>query len=114
MNPYDLAGLGDDIEDQLLYEEFGKLAEAEQEAIIDREFEKYAAWWHSLSPQEKYRTTRRSALRSLAYWRAYLKIEFIRECPVVVEQIKKAQLLVRMRLVKARAFRATGVWPGQG
>lgn len=114
MNPYDLAGWDDDDEDRLEYEEFAKLTEAEQEAVIEQALKEHDVWWQSLSPQEKYRIARREALKCLASARKYLKRAYLQEASyaLVVEQIKKMQQLARMRLVKARAFRATGMWPG--
>ena len=106
--------MADDDED-LEWEEFMELADEQAEAVADREMARYQRMLDSMTPAQWYRYQRGSALRSIAEARRFLAEPMPNghdrfEC---IDDVQRRRLASsRVRLVKLRTFRSTGVWPG--
>lgn len=94
----------DDFEER--FEEFCAMSEAEVDAVLEREMAAYNRWWDSLTPLQRYRISRSSALEGCLVWRRSIRSGLDSE--FFVEQLRNRQ----KRLVKLRIERATGVYPG--
>jgi hypothetical protein len=93
-------------DDDLDWDEWMEMTDAQQEAALEREMQLYNEWWDSLTPLEQYRHSRRSAVEGCLVWRKSMRAlgggDFLRE------YLRQRQL----RLVKLRVWRATGAYPG--
>lgn len=86
-------------------DEWMKMTDEQQEAILAREMAAYNRWWDSLTPGQQYASSRHRTLKNCMAWRKHLKTMNI-DC--FREHLRDAQI----RLLKIRAWRATGVYPG--
>lgn len=104
--------MSEDEDEDLDWDEWMQMTEAQHEAILARHVAEHNRWFDSLGPLGQYRYLRRSALRTISEARERLRnpdwrmraIDFLGH-----DQIRRA----RRRLMKLRAWRATGVYPGE-
>lgn len=98
----------DDLEDDLEMEEWMTLSDGQQQAILDREIAAYNRWFDRLSNPQQIAYCIRRALENCVRWRRLMRafdhLDFMRE------HLREGQ----MRLLKLRAWRQTGVYPGSG
>lgn len=93
--------------DDLEFEEWDRLTDEQQEAIVQREEARYFRWLDSLSPDQRYAYHRGKAVENCLRWR-----KIMREHGMVGEFWTGMLRQRQIRLVKLRAWRATGVYPG--
>jgi hypothetical protein len=94
-------------DDDLDWDEWMKMSDAQHDAILDREMKAYNEWFDRLPQDEQIRHCVRRCLQNCVGARRNLKtfpIDFMRK------MLKQSQ----MRLLKLRAWRQTGIYPGQG
>lgn len=98
--------MGDD-EDDLEMDEWLKLTDAQQDAILDREMKAHTQWFDALPLAQQQRHCIRGALRNCVKWRALMArlpaMDFMRD------QLKQRQ----RRLLVLRIWRQTGIYPGE-
>src|SRR6185503_10321142 len=93
--------------DDAEWDRWMSLTDEQQEAGIDREMRKYEKMVGGMSVIEYYRHTRRNNVRLCLSNRKHVR-EF-GGLEIFQKMLRSAQL----RLVKAREFRRTGIWPGE-
>lgn len=91
-------------DDDLDWDEWMQMTDAQQDAALEREMQIYNEWWDSLTPLEQYRSSRRTTLEGCLVYRKAMRSlgDFMRE------YLRQRQI----RLVKLRVWRATGAYPG--
>ncbi len=100
---------GDD--DGLDWDEWMLLSPDEQEAIVDREMRAYAHWYAALSLPQQIGHRRRITLDNCRSARRLMRHE---HCPQIIVDDARARLkAAQVRLLKVRAWRETGVHPGE-
>ena len=100
----------DDGFDEADWDEWMTLSDAEQDRRVLAAEREYFEWLDSLSPLQRYRYDRGSALRSLAKARKLLGMD---RCPEVIMEMQRERVAtLRLRLLGLRIQRATGVRPG--
>lgn len=104
-----------DEDDDLDWDLWMEMTDAEHDAILARETRRYNEWWDSLTPLQQYRSSRRGAARRGALegcltWRKSIAWMGAANEPggFFDEQLRNRQ----KRLVKLRIWRTTGVYPG--
>lgn len=93
-------------DDDLEWEEWLTLSDAQQEAVCDREMLKYQRRLDMMTVRQQINYHRGSALESCLRWRRSMKafnMDFMRE------HLRQSQI----GLLKLRIWRATGVYPGE-
>ncbi len=95
-------------DDDLDWDEWMEMSDAEHEAILAREMRLYNEWWDSLTPLQQYRRSRATALEGCLIWRKTIRQFNAGPGDFFWEQLRQRQL----RLVKLRVWRATGTYPG--
>jgi hypothetical protein len=99
-------------DEDLEWEEWMQMTDAQHDAILAREIAVYNRWFDALGPLGQYRHMRSSALRTIAESRARLQNPDWRyRCLDGISRDVIAR--ARLRLLKLRAWRAMGVYPGQ-
>lgn len=102
------AGLSTD--DDLDWDEWMGLTEAEQEAAVDREMAAYSRWYDSLTLGGQIAHCRRAALDNCRSTRRLIRLP---HCPEIIRQDARERLkAAQVRLLKIRIWRATGSRPG--
>ncbi len=100
--------MADEDEDELDFEEFSKLTEAQQEAVIAREFKELERVTALLTPQQLYEAWRRSRVTSCLRWR-----KLMRATPGLESWMREMLRERQKGLLKLRVWHATGQWPGE-
>ncbi len=96
--------------DDLDWDEWMGLSEAEQEAALDREMAAYNRWYDGLTLAGQIAHGRRRALDNCRSARRLIRIP---SCPEIVRQTARERLkAAQVRLLKIRIWRATGSRPG--
>ena len=91
----------EEIEDEVDWDEWLAMSEAQREAALQNELKDYYTWLDSMDMKQYYKYKRGFVLHTIRGWRHILKtmdIEFVRE------RLKISQ----RRLVALRQFRVTG------
>ena len=101
------------LDDDVATEEWMALTEAQQDAQINREMAEYNSWYDSLSREQQTRVDTRSALRSIMENRRRLRTPSLCTIGYVVGLWKDGVRRGQKRLVKIRACRETGIYPGE-
>lgn len=97
-------------EDDLDWDEWMSLSEAQQEAEVDREMAAYARWYDSLSLAGQIAHCRRGALDNCRSSRRLIRLP---QCPEIIRETTRERLkAAQVRLLKIRIWRATGSRPG--
>lgn len=100
-----------DLDDDLDWEEWMTLTDAQQEAVVDREVADYARWYDSLPLPEQIAHCRRGALDNCRSARRLIGRAY---CPQIIRETTRERLkATQVRLLKIRIWRATGVRPGE-
>lgn len=95
-----------DEDDEIDMDLWMEMTDAEHEAILAQETQRYNEWWDSLTPLQRYRSSRRSALEGCLIWRKSIRSGWSGE-------FFEGQLRSRQkRLLKLRIELATGQYPG--
>jgi recombinational DNA repair protein RecT len=97
------------------HEQRGTMAktDAQQEAEINREMDKYDRWYNSLTVQQQIRVERGAALRRIMENRVRLRNPKLCTVEYIVGMWKDGVRRNQRRLVKIRAWRSTGIYPGE-
>jgi len=103
----------DMLSDDVAMEEWMAMTDAQQEAEIAREMDKYNRWHDSLTLNQQIRVARGSALRSIMENRSRLRRPELCKIEYVVGLWKDGVRRNQMRLVKIRTWRSTGIYPGE-
>jgi hypothetical protein len=85
-----------------------EMSDAEHDAILAYEIRRYNEWWDRLTPLQRYRSCRRSALDGCLVWRKSHEQFGEGLSGFFMEQLRNRQ----KRLVKLRIELATGSYPG--
>jgi hypothetical protein len=93
--------------DDLEMEEWMTLTDDQQEAVLDREMRAYCARLDRMTVGEQVAHHRRSGLKACLSWRRMRSKGWIAE--LASEHLRRCQI----RLLKLRAWRATGIYPGE-
>lgn len=96
----------DDVEDDLEWEEWMALSEAEVERRCEVAMREYADLYNRLPVAEQQRHSIRMVLGTCAGWRRHIRRW---DLPIFHDYLRKSQ----MSLVKLRAWRQTGIRPGE-
>jgi hypothetical protein len=104
----------DMIDDDIAMEEWMDMTEAQQDAALNREMDKYNRWYDHLTLKQKIRVDTRSAMRSIKENRRRLQTPELCTIEYVVGLWRDGLRRGQLRLVKIRAWRATGIYPGEG
>lgn len=72
--------------DDVEWNRWMSLTDAEQEAECDAAMEQYSAWVDDLSPEDRYAHFARQGLKSCASWRRSMKV-----FPFLIEYLRKSQ-----------------------
>lgn len=104
----------DDEDDDLRWEEWLELTDAQQEAACERAEREYFGWLEALAPADRYRVNRGQALRALASARRLLADPFMGKLECIREMQEARIADNRLWLAKLRIYRKTGVFPGSG
>ena len=97
-------------DDDLDWDEWMDLSEAEQEAAVDREMAAYNRWYDSLTLAGQIAHSRRSTLSNCRSTRRLILHPL---CPEIIRQDARERLkAAQVRLLKIRIWRATGSRPG--
>lgn len=97
-------------DDDLDWDEWMDLSEAEQEAAVDREMAAYNRWYDGLTLAGQIAHGRRSALSNCRSTRRLIRHP---RCPEIIRQDARERLkAAQVRLLKIRIWRATGSRPG--
>lgn len=91
-------------DDDTAWDEWNKLTDEEQEAVLALDLAKYCKWVGSMPFARRIAYSRGFTLKSCLRWRRLAK-----EFPFMREYLRKAQV----RLLKLRIWRATGQYPGE-
>lgn len=94
-------------DDALDMDDWMAMSDSEQEAEVQRSMGEYAKWYDALSVADQQHVRIRSALRLAVRWRRLRRDLHVE---IASEYLKKSQ----MRLLKLRAWRQTGIYPGEG
>jgi hypothetical protein len=86
----------DDDDDELDWDEWMSMSDAQHDAILDREMAAYSKWFSALTPLQQYRHRRRRGVETCLRWRSTIG-RF--DLPVFREHLRTSQRL----LLKARA-----------
>ncbi|HET8636019.1 MAG TPA: hypothetical protein VFL96_04135 [Acidobacteriaceae bacterium] len=82
-------------DDDLFWEEWLSLSDAQRDAIVDREMAEYSRWFSTLTPIQQYRHRRKRNLETCLGWRRTLRRMDI---PVIREHLRRTQrLLLKLR-----------------
>jgi hypothetical protein len=103
----------DMLDDDVAMEEWMAKTDAQQEAEINREMDKYDRWYNSLTVQQQIRVERGAALRRIMENRVRLRDPKLCTIECVVGMWKDGVRRNQRRLVKIRAWRSTGIYPGE-
>jgi hypothetical protein len=103
----------DMLSDDVAMEEWMSMTDAQQEAELDREMDKYNRWYDSLTLDQQIIVARGSALRSIMENRRRLRTPELCTIEYVVGMWKNCIRRSQMRLVKIRIWRSTGIYPGE-
>lgn len=97
-------------DDDLDWDEWMGLSEAEQEAIVDREMAAYIRWYEGLTLAGQIAHIRRWTLSNC---RSTRRLILRPHCPEIIRQDARERLkAAQVRLLKIRIWRATGSRPG--
>lgn len=100
--------------DDLDMDDWMSLTEKQQDAILDREMDKYNRWYDRLPLKQKIRVDTRSAMRSILENRRRLQTPELCTIPYVVGLWRDGLRRGQLRLLKIRIWRSTGIYPGEG
>lgn len=100
--------------DDLEWEDWIKLTDAQQDAICEREERKFFAMLEAMPLRERIAYERGSALRSIASARRLLADPVLGQMEFMQTMQRKRIADRRLRLVKLRVWRSTGQYPGSG
>lgn len=107
---------GDDdddmIDDDVAMEEWLKLSEEQQEAQVAREMAEHNRWFDNLPHGEQIKVLIRSNLRGIKENRVRLSKPELCTIPFIVDLWRKGIRDAQVRLLKLRAYRSTGIYPG--
>ena len=97
-------------DDDLDWDEWMGLSDAEQEAAVDREMTAYSRWYDGLTLAGQIAHCRRGALDNCLSARRLIRLP---QCPEIIRQTTRERLkAAQVRLLKIRIWRATGLQPG--
>lgn len=97
-------------DDDLDWDEWMGLTEAEQEAAVDREMAAYSRWHEGLSLAGQIAHCRRTTLDNCLSSRRLIRLP---QCPEIIRQTSRESLkAAQVRLLKTRIWRAAGSRPG--
>lgn len=100
--------------DDLEWEDWLKLTDAQQDAACEREERKFFAMLEAMPLRRRVAYERGSTLRSLAQARRILADPLLGQMEFMQTMQRKRIADCRIRLVKLRVWRATGQYPGSG
>jgi hypothetical protein len=103
----------DMLSDDVAMEEWMAKTDAQQQTEIDREVDKYDRWYDSLTLSQQIQVERGAALRRIMENRARLRRPELCTIEYVVGLWNQGIRRNQMRLVKIRAWRSTGIYPGE-
>lgn len=103
----------DMLSDDVAMEEWMSMTDAQQEAELAREMDKYNRWHDSLTLAQQILVARGSALRSIMENRRRLRTPELCTIEYVVGMWKDGIRRSQRRLVKIRTWRSTGIYPGE-
>lgn len=103
----------DMLDDDVAMEEWMAKTDAQQEAEIASEMDKYNRWFDSLTLDQQIRVERGAALRRIMENRARLRRPELCTIEYVVGLWKDGVRRNQRRLVKIRTWRSTGIYPGE-
>ena len=103
----------DMLDDDVAMEEWMAKTDAQQEAEISREMDKYNRWYDSLTIEQQVRFERGSALRNIMDNRRRFRTPSLCTIEYVVGLWKEGVRRNQRRLVKIRTWRSTGTYPGE-
>jgi hypothetical protein len=103
----------DMLDDDVAMEEWMAKTDAQQEAEIASEMDKYNRWFDSLTLDQQIRVERGAALRRIMENRARLRRPELCTIEYVVGLWKAGVRRNQRRLVKIRTWRSTGIYPGE-
>jgi hypothetical protein len=85
----------DDDDDELDWDEWMSMSDAEHEAILDREMAEYSQWFNALTPLQQYRHRRQRGVRTCLGWRRIIRKL---DLQVIRDHLRTSQrLLLKMR-----------------
>lgn len=103
----------DILDDDVAMEEWMAMSDEQQDAELNREIDKYNRWYDAMSIQQQIHYHARSALRSIMENRARLRNPDLCTIEYVVGMWREGIRRNQRRLVKIRAWRTTGIYPGE-
>lgn len=103
----------DMLDDDVAMEEWMAKTDAQQEAEINREIDKYNRWYDSLTMQQQIRVDTNRAMRSIMENRRRLRDPKLCTIEYVVGLWKEGLRRNQRQLVKIRTWRSTGIYPGE-
>ena len=98
----------EDDDHDLDMEEWFEMTDAQHDAVLDREMAAHTRWWNSLSTAEQIASSRRRAVKNCLSWRRSVSKFGVAMNGFWLEQLRLRQT----RLLKIRAWRVSGVYPG--
>lgn len=94
--------------DDLEMEEWMAMTDEEQNHALEVASAEYVRWWNRLSTAAQIRVRRSECLEGCATMRRAMKT--VGALPILQEMLKQRQVT----LLKIRAWRSTGIYPGSG
>lgn len=98
----------DMLDDDVEMERWMALTDEQQDAEVERAMAEYFAWLDRMSLAEQYANHRRSAVERQRKWRRLIRDHGLGDW--ATEHVTHTQIY----MVKLRAWRSTGIWPGSG
>lgn len=103
----------DMLDDDVAMEEWMAMTDAQQDAELNREMDKYNRWYDSLTLKQQIHVNTRNAMRSIMENRERLRKPELCTIEYVVGLWKEGIRRNQRRLVKIRSWRSTGIYPGE-
>jgi hypothetical protein len=100
--------------DDLEWDEWMKLTDDQQEAIIDREMKELEDALEAMTVPQQVAHHRHFCLLNIVRARKFLRNPEMRRVEVIDEHFKGSIKRSQVRLLKLRSWRATGTYPGEG
>lgn len=101
-------------EDDLDWDEWMNLTDAQQEATIDREMAALQRKLDAMTVPQQVAHHRHFALLNILSNRKRLRNPGLHRIEIIDDYFRKSIKRGQLRLLKLRAWRATGVYPGEG
>jgi len=100
----------DEIAEELDWDEWMSLTDAQIDARVDREMNEYVRWYDRLTLGGQIAHCRRMALDNCRSTRRLIRLP---HCPEIIRETSRERLkAAQVRLLKIRVWRTTGIQPG--